>query len=92
MIFVRRVTGDSMTPTLRSGQIVLCHQIRNFKKGQIVVAFVGGREVVKRIGKIEKGTVYLVVDDDKHKHAGEFYAKIPDSKVEGIVFWPRLNR
>lgn len=88
MIFFRRVIGSSMEPTLRQGQIVLCHQVRNFKKGQIVVAFVGGREVVKRISKIEEGTIFLSVDDNKHAHNGKYFAKITDSKIEGVVFWP----
>jgi SOS-response transcriptional repressor LexA len=89
MIFVRRVEGNSMTPTLRSGQLVFCHQLRDFKNGQLVIAFVKGREVIKRIAKIEQGRVYLSVDDAKHAHNGTYYAVVPDSKIEGVIFWPR---
>jgi len=78
-----------MMPTLKSGQTVWCHQYRNFKTGQVVVAFVGGREVIKRISKIDGHTIYLSVDDPQHMHKGRYYAKISDSKIEGVVFWPR---
>lgn len=89
MIFFRRVSGDSMTPTLENGQIVLCHQIRGYKKGQVVVAFVKNKEVIKRILKVDKDKIYLGVDDQKHAHNGKYYAILPDTKIEGIVFWPR---
>jgi phage repressor protein C with HTH and peptisase S24 domain len=89
MIFFRRVVGNSMKPTLKDGQLVMCHQVRDFKKGQIVVAFVNGREVIKRISKIQSGSVYLKVDSLEHAHKGKYYAKIPDSMIEGVVFWPR---
>lgn len=89
MIFIRRVTGESMTPTLTGGQLVLCHQIRGYKKGQIVVAFVNNKEVIKRIVRIDRDKIFLGVDDQKHAHNGKYYAVITDSKIEGIVFWPK---
>lgn len=89
MIFLRRIVGKSMTPTLKPGQTVLFHQIRNFEVGQIVIAFVGGREVVKRIAKIENGKIYLSVDDKQHAHNGKYFASITDDKIEGVLFWPR---
>jgi phage repressor protein C with HTH and peptisase S24 domain len=91
MFFVRRVSGESMTPTLKSGQIVLCKKTKNYTKGQIVVSLVNGLEVVKRIGKIVDGTIYLSVDDNKHAHSGEYYAAINESDVKGAVVWPRVS-
>ena len=89
MIFFRRVSGDSMTPTLYDGQTVICHQFRGFKKGQIVVAFVKNTEVIKRVVKVDVDKIYLGVDGKKHAHNGKYYAVISDTKVEGVVFWPR---
>jgi phage repressor protein C with HTH and peptisase S24 domain len=89
MFFLRRVTGDSMNPTLENNQLILCSQDRNFKAGQVVVAFVKNKEVVKRIAKIENSYVLLEVDDKKHAHNGKYYAKILDTNIEGIVIWPR---
>jgi phage repressor protein C with HTH and peptisase S24 domain len=89
MIFLRRVTGESMLPTLRPGQIVICNEIRKFSVGQIVVAFVKGREVIKRIVEIDGATIYLGVDDSAHAHNGKYYARIIDRDIMGVVFWPR---
>lgn len=89
MIFFRKIIGDSMSPTLKEGQVVVFHQIRNFKVGQIVIAFVKGKEVIKRIAKIENGKIYLAVEDKKHAHNGKFYASVTDSKISGVLLWPR---
>ncbi len=79
-----------MTPTLKNGRLVLFHQVRDFRVGQIVIAFVDGIEVVKRISKIDRGKIYLSVDDKKHAHNGKYYAVVTDSKIEGILLWPRV--
>lgn len=88
MIFFRRVEGNSMEPTLRDGQIVWAHEIRMFRPGQVVIAFVDGREIVKRIISIENGKVTLSGDN---KQATNSYV-IADSKIEGVVFWPRVAK
>ena len=88
MIFFRRVTGDSMSPTLSDGQIVIFHQIKNFKVGQIATAFVD-KKVIKRIIKIDGDKIFLGVDDQKHAHNGTFYATVNDKNIDGVVFWPR---
>jgi phage repressor protein C with HTH and peptisase S24 domain len=76
-------------PTLSNGQIVIAHQIRNFKVGQVVIAHVDGREVVKRIQEIKKGSVFLLGDNEKHSTDSRVYGYISDVNIEGIVFWPR---
>ena len=91
MIFFRQVKGDSMKPTLRNGQIVFAHEVRKFKQGQVVIAFVRGREVIKRITKIENGSVYLQGDNSSESTDSREYGPIPDSKIEGVVFFPRLK-
>jgi SOS-response transcriptional repressor LexA len=77
-----------MTPTLQDGQLVVCHQIRKFKTGQIVIAYVKSKEVIKRIVKIDKDRIYLGVDDSSHAHNGKYYAVVSDVDVQGIVIWP----
>jgi len=89
MIFVRRVVGDSMLPTLKPGQIVFCHEIRQFRKGQVVVAFVGDREVIKRIASIENGRISLRGDNEGKSTDSRHYGSVTDTKIEGTVFWPR---
>lgn len=90
MIFIRRVVGDSMFPTLSDGQLVLAHMIRSFRTGQVVIAHVNGREVIKRIKKIENGKIFLEGDNKQASTDSNNYGPLTDTHVEGIVFWPRV--
>lgn len=92
MIFLRRVVGDSMNPTLKDGQIVLCHSIRTFREGQVVVAFMNGREVVKRIKSIENGRIFLEGDNQDASTDSRTHGSVTDSKIEGVVVWPRVSK
>jgi nickel-type superoxide dismutase maturation protease len=78
-----------MLPTLSEGQLIVAHQIRNFKEGQVVVAYVNGLEVIKRISKIDNGSVFLQGDNKEHSTDSRTYGPIPDSNIEGVVFWPK---
>lgn len=91
MIFFRRVVGDSMSPSLSEGQVVIAHQMRNFREGQIVIAFVDGREVIKRIVQIKGGSVYLEGDNKASSTDSRVYGPVADANIEGVVFWPRLR-
>lgn len=88
MIFFRRVVGDSMMPTLKPGKIVWAHEVRSFKENQVVIAFVSGREVVKRISAIDSGVITL--SSDNKEASSDPYARIPDKDIMGVVFWPRV--
>lgn len=91
MIFFRRVVGDSMTPTLQAGQIVIAYHVRNFRVGQIVVAHVGTKEVIKRITSVKNGRIFLEGDNKNHSTDSRSYGSVVDTNVEGIVVWPRLR-
>lgn len=90
MLAVRTVVGKSMMPTLRPGQQVYAWRSRNFRPGQVVIAFTNGREVVKRISKIENGRVWLESDNHDPASGAQSYGPIPDTKIEAVVFWPRV--
>lgn len=93
MIFFRRVVGDSMSPTLRDGQIIIAHTLRKFRAGQVVIAFVDGKEVVKRIDRVESnGQLYLLGDNEIHSTDSRSFGSVVDSKIEGTVFWPSIKK
>jgi SOS-response transcriptional repressor LexA len=48
MIYIRRVVGQSMLPTLRPGQFCVFRKARCYKSGDVVFAYADGRPVVKR--------------------------------------------
>lgn len=92
MFFIRQVKGDSMSPTLSNGQYVLAHNYRKFREGQVVVAFMRGREVIKRITAIENGRVFLQGDNPDGSTDSRQLGTIPDTHIEGVVFWPKSAR
>jgi len=90
MLVVRKIVGDSMLPTLKPGQLVYGWRSRNFKPGQVVIAFMNGGEVIKRIKSIDGGKVYLVGDNPDGSTDSRSHGSVPDTKVEAIVFFPRV--
>lgn len=49
--YLLRVAGDSMTPTLEDGDLLVVDRSVNPRSGQIVVAAVAGDLTVKRLGR-----------------------------------------
>ena len=90
MWYLRRVVGKSMKPTFREGQTVLVSLFRRYKEGDIVVAYVNKREVIKRIQEMrEDGQVFLVGDNPKYSTDSREYGWVPDRYISGKVVWPR---
>jgi nickel-type superoxide dismutase maturation protease len=92
MIFFRRISGNSMQPTLKNGQIVCVLRTRNFTQNDVVVAHVKRREVIKRIEKINEGKVYLVGDNKDSSTDSREYGFVADRYIEGRVIWPKTHR
>ncbi|HET6622803.1 MAG TPA: S26 family signal peptidase [Candidatus Saccharimonadales bacterium] len=68
----RRVVGESMSPVLQPGDIVVSLPLK-VRAGDVVLATQAGREVVKRVAKIDDRGYFLVGDNmtkstDSRKH------------------------
>ncbi|SDB03148.1 signal peptidase I [Butyrivibrio sp. INlla16] len=48
-ITVLKVTGDSMTPTLETGQIVIANNYSEFKTGELIAFYYNNKVLVKRV-------------------------------------------
>ena len=48
-ITVLRVTGESMTPTLETGQIVVAYNYSTFKPGELIAFYYNNKVLVKRV-------------------------------------------
>lgn len=69
---LRRVVGDSMQPALQPGDVIWYLPIK-VRSGDVVVALQSGREVIKRVAKIDENGYFLVGDNmtkstDSRKH------------------------
>jgi phage repressor protein C with HTH and peptisase S24 domain len=80
-----------MMPTLRHNQVVLVSQVRNFKQGDVVVAFMDGREVIKRITRYQDGQAFLEGDNKEESTDSRTHGWLVDRHVEGKVIFPRVR-
>jgi phage repressor protein C with HTH and peptisase S24 domain len=81
-----------MMPTLRPGQTVIVMMSRSFRVGDIVVAFVNRKEVIKRITDMKNGTLYLEGDNKDHSTDSRNYGWVQDRHIIGKVIFPRLSK
>lgn len=89
MWYLRRVVGDSMRPTYRNGQTILVGHTRNRREGDVVVAYMDRREVLKRITKIENGKVFLEGDNKNSSTDSRVHGWLQDRHVVAKVVWPK---
>lgn len=87
------VSGNSMFPTLRSGQDVLCfHWAYIFSKpkgGDIVVVRVNGRDMVKRIQLCHGRGIIVIGDNEKESSDSRSFGAIDRSEIIGKVVFIR---
>ncbi|MGB3023313.1 MAG: S26 family signal peptidase [Candidatus Saccharimonadales bacterium] len=72
-----------MQPTLSQGQVVVCMTRGTYRVGDIIVALVGGREVVKRIIRDHGDTVWLAGDNARHSTDSRHYGAVDKSAILG---------
>lgn len=87
MIYVRRVVGDSMLPTIKAGRVVVAFNAKSYKNSEIVIATQNSREVIKRIVDIEKDNYYLCGDNLAKSTDSRKYGWVSIKGIKGRVFW-----
>jgi nickel-type superoxide dismutase maturation protease len=93
-LYVRRIEGGSMTPTLRHGQIIVVRRRQTnvrLRVNDIVVFWHNGCEKVKRVAAIDRAVVYAYGDNLTGSTDSRHFGPIPLTSVTGIVIWPRQN-
>ena len=86
---LRRVSGTSMTPALRSGQIVIATRyFRKLKPDDIVIVRHDGRENIKRISKIREGEVYVLGDNPAASTDSRTFGWLRVGDVIAKLRWP----
>ena len=86
--FALKISGDSMSPNIGDGDIVICRQQPDAEDGQIVVALVNGDDgVCKRLRKYPDGTIALVSDNTSYQPIYFSVSEIDNTPVtiKGIV-------
>lgn len=62
-LIIRRVSGESMLPVLKPGQIVIGLAFGRLRPGRIVIISHGGMEKIKRVGRIDGDKLYIIGDN-----------------------------
>jgi len=66
--FALKISGDSMSPNISNGDIIICREQPDAEDGQVVVALVNGCDgVCKRLRKYEDGTIALLSDNSSYR-------------------------
>lgn len=89
LLIIRRVVGASMEPTLTEGQVVLASGLIPLRLSTVVVLRHAGIEKIKRIDKLENGTVFVTGDNPAASTDSRHFGALPAEVVIGTVFWPR---
>lgn len=84
MILFRRIVGESMEPTLVEGDVVVALK-KTPKQGDIVIARVNGREVIKRITRYSPTHLHLQGDNTDFSTDSRNYGDVPHSSLLGVV-------
>ncbi len=85
LLFLRRVVGHSMVPTLKPGNLVIASRLLSVKTGRIVIARAGNTEVIKRVGLVKSYYIQLIGDNKSSAHNIE----VKPTDILGVVVHKR---
>ena len=83
----RKVVGHSMEPELNAGESVLASPLLSAGKGDVVIARVEGRDMIKRVGQVTDKYVLLVGDNPADSHDSRVYGEVSKRNILGKVFY-----
>lgn len=87
---VRRVAGESMLPTLRSGRLVLGARTKKIAQGDVVIILHNGLEKIKRVADIDaEDRLYVLGDNQGQSTDSRAFGWIEAQQVLAKVIWPR---
>ena len=81
-----------MLPSYRPGQTIIINHGRHFRIGDVVIAFMDGREVMKRVIDKKDGAVFLQGDNTKESTDSRHHGWLTDRHIVGKVVWPKKDK
>lgn len=92
LFLLRRVMGDSMSPTLKPGSIVVGVRPREVRAGDIVIFHHNKLDKIKRVKEVRLSEVFLTGDNSSHSTDSRDFGWLDISLVIARVAWPRRGR
>jgi len=87
-IYIRRVVGHSMSPTLQPGKLVIFVTSKP-KVDSIVMLRHDGREKIKRLALERAGRIYVVGDNPPMSTDSRDFGWLPTDTIIAKLLWPR---
>ncbi len=84
-VMLRRVVGHSMWPALAPDDLVVATGLVKPRIGEVVVANVDGREVIKRVAAISDQGYWLLGDNRPQSSDSRDYGYVPAASILGTV-------
>ncbi len=80
-----------MMPTIEPGKLLIAARNSKIREGNIVIARVGGREIVKRVSEISNTKFYILGDNENGSTDSRDYGWLNESQIIGKIIWPQFS-
>ena len=88
MLYIRRVSGNSMSPYIKNGQLVIFVK-KNIDVGDVVLAVQQNIEVVKRVAKIDGQKIWLQGDNSLESTDSRELGPVLRTQIKSKLVWPK---
>jgi len=85
-----RVSGHSMHPTLRHGQLLVGSRRRAPEPGDIIVIY-RHQPLIKRLVRVEPAGYWIEGDNPPGSTDSRNFGYIEPKYLDAVIIWPRLN-
>lgn len=73
-----------MLPALKPGDVVVCIRVTP-RPGQLILANVAGKDVVKRVSRADAGSFYLLGDNREQSTDSRHYGAVTEAMIKGVI-------
>jgi phage repressor protein C with HTH and peptisase S24 domain len=89
---IRRIVGDSMSPALASGQIIIASSLFiNPRPGQVLIFYHDGKEKIKRVESVMDNRIFFIGDNPDCSTDSRYFGWVDNEHVLAKVIWPKVH-
>ncbi len=92
MIRIRKISGKSMLPYLKPGDIAIFRKRSLYNLGDVVLISHNNLDKVKRITNFNKDKYFVVGDNLQSSTDSRTFGPINKSDIIGKIIWPLNNK
>ncbi len=90
-LLIRRVEGQSMLPSLSTGQLILAVKYKPVNlTGRVVICRYNQLEIIKRVKWANQNELYVLGDNPEYSRDSRFFGPISRNQLIGLVIWPKI--